>query len=78
MTNSRPNVTGLTWLRSLIRDVEGAIVIYIALIAPVLIGVGALTLDLGRLITLNTELQSAADAASLAAATAPSAPASRR
>jgi Flp pilus assembly protein TadG len=59
---------GLTWLRSLVRDVKGAIAIYIALIAPVLIGIGALTLDLGRLITLNTELQSAADAASLAGA----------
>jgi len=68
MTDSRPKMSGLSWLRSLVRDVKGAIVIYIALIAPVLIGVGALTLDLGRLITLNTELQSAADAAALAGA----------
>ena len=68
MTDSRPNMSGPTGLRSLVRDVEGAIVIYIALIAPVLIGVGALTLDLGRLMTLNTELQSAADAAALAGA----------
>ncbi len=40
MTDNRPNMSGLTWLRSLVRDVKGAIVIYIALIAPVLIGVG--------------------------------------
>jgi Flp pilus assembly protein TadG len=61
-------MSGLTWLRSLVRDTKGAIAIYMALITPVLIGIGALTLDLGRLITLNTELQSAADAAALAGA----------
>ena len=54
--------------RSPVRDIRGAVAIYIAFVAPVLLGVGALTLDLGRLITLNTELQSAADAAALAGA----------
>ncbi len=68
MTDSRPKKSGPTSLRSLVRDVKGAIALYLALIAPVLIGVGALTLDLGRLITLNTELQGAADAAALAGA----------
>ena len=60
------SVSGL--IGSLIRDNRGAIAVYIAIITPVMIGVGAMTLDLGRLITLNTELQYAADAASLAGA----------
>jgi hypothetical protein len=44
------------------------VAIYIGLVAPVMFGVGALTMDLGRLMTLNTELQAAADAAALAGA----------
>ena len=68
MMISRPVVRGLGLWRSLVRDIRGAVAIYIAFVAPVLLGVGALTLDLGRLITLNTELQSAADAAALAGA----------
>ena len=54
MTDSQPKKSGSTSFRSLVRDVKGAIAIYVALIVPVLIGIGALTLDLGRLITLNT------------------------
>ncbi len=54
--------------KSLIRDARGAVAIYVAIVVPVLFGVGALTLDVGRLITLHTELQAAADAASIAGA----------
>ncbi len=42
--------------------------VYVAIVAPVLFGVGAPTLDVGRLITLHTELQAAADAAAIAGA----------
>ncbi len=61
-------ISGSGFIRSLIRDNRGAVAIYIAIITPVMIGVGALTLDIGRLITLHTELQYAADSASLAGA----------
>ena len=54
--------------KSLIRDARGAVAVYVAIVAPVLFGVGALTLDVGRLITLHTELQAAADAAAIAGA----------
>ena len=54
--------------KSLIRDARGAVAVYVAIVAPVLFGVGALTLDIGRLITLHTELQAAADAAAIAGA----------
>ena len=68
MRDARRIMTGRTWLRSLVQDTRGAVAIYIALVAPMLLGIGALTLDLGRLMTLNTELQAAADAAALAGA----------
>ncbi len=63
MTMSRP-------LRSLVRDVRGAVAVYVAIVSPALLGIGALSIDLGRLMTVNTELQSAADAAALAGAAA--------
>ncbi len=66
--DGRRNETALNVLKSLVRDTSGAVAIYIAIVAPVLLGVGALTMDLGRLMTLNTELQGAADAAALAGA----------
>ena len=66
--NGRWNKTALNFLESLARDVRGSVIIYIAIMAPVMFGVGALSLDLGRLMTLNTELQGAADAAALAGA----------
>ncbi len=55
-------------LRSLARHVRGTVAVYVAITAPVLLGIAALTLDLGRLITVNTHLQSAADAAAMAGA----------
>ncbi|MCH6577987.1 MAG: hypothetical protein IH807_09180, partial [Proteobacteria bacterium] len=54
--------------KSPFRDARGAVAVYVAIVAPVLFGVGALTLDVGRLITLHTELQAAADAAAIAGA----------
>jgi Flp pilus assembly protein TadG len=68
MSDIRRKISGLGFIGSLMRDNRGAIAVYIAIITPVMIGVGAMTLDIGRLITLNTELQYAADAASLAGA----------
>ncbi len=50
------------------RDPRGTIAVYVAITAPVLLGIGALTLDLTRIMGVNTALQSAADAASLAGA----------
>ncbi len=66
--DGRRNETALNVLKSLARDTSGAVAIYIAIVAPVMLGVGALSIDLGRLMTLNTELQGAADAAALAGA----------
>ena len=68
MRDARRIMTGRGWPRSLAQDTSGAVAIYIALVAPILLGIGALTLDIGRLITLNTELQAAGDAAALAGA----------
>ena len=68
MRDARRIMTGRGWPRSLVQDTRGAVAIYIAIVAPMLLGIGALTIDLGRLMTLNTELQAAADAAALAGA----------
>lgn len=50
------------------KKVRGNFVIFTALMATALVGVGALSLDLGRLFVLRSEMQNAADAAALAAA----------
>lgn len=50
------------------RKQHGAILALMAILIIVLIGIGALALDLGRLFVQRTELQNAADAAALAAA----------
>lgn len=50
------------------RAEDGGVAIYSALAITVVIGVGALSLDLGRYMNLHTELQHAADAAALAGA----------
>ncbi len=47
---------------------EGAVAIYVAFVSVVMIGFGALVVDAGRVYTLQTELQNAADAAALAGA----------
>ena len=50
---------------SLARDERGSTAVNVAIAAAVVLGVGGLTLDLGRLVTLNTEMQNYADAAAL-------------
>jgi hypothetical protein len=47
---------------------HGAVAIYVGLTSVVMLGFGALVVDGGRLFTVNTELQNAADAAALAGA----------
>jgi len=65
------NKKTLSWLpkcEEFLQDQSGAIAVYVGLIAFVLAGVGALTLDLGRLFVTGTETQSYVDAAALAGA----------
>jgi hypothetical protein len=50
------------------KKIKGSYLIFTALIATALVGVGALSLDLGRLFVLRSEMQNAADAAAMAAA----------
>ncbi|MCZ6847933.1 MAG: pilus assembly protein TadG-related protein, partial [Alphaproteobacteria bacterium] len=54
--------------RCFLKTEDGGVAIYVALVSAVMIGFGALVVDLGRLFTLQTELQNAADAAALAGA----------
>ncbi len=68
MWNNRKRAKAAESLRSLARHVRGTVAVYVAICAPVLLGIGALTLDLGRLMSVNTHLQSAADAAAMAGA----------
>ncbi len=68
MRDNLRRVTAAESLRSLARDARGAIPVYVAVCAPMLLGIGALSVDLGRVMTVNTELQNAADAAALAGA----------
>ncbi len=68
MWNNRKRAKAAESLRSLARHVRGTVAVYVAITAPVLLGIGALTLDLGRLMTVSTHLKSAADAAALAGA----------
>ncbi len=68
MGNGRPEPKRARGLRSLWRDRRGAVTIYVVISMPMLLGIGALSIDLGRLMSVNTELQSAADAAAMAGA----------
>jgi Flp pilus assembly protein TadG len=54
--------------RSLLRDARGTIAVYVAISTPVLLGIGAISLDLTRIMSVNTDLQSAADAAAMSGA----------
>ncbi len=54
--------------RCFLKTEDGGVAIYVALVSAVIIGFGALVVDLGRLFTLQTELQNAADVAALAGA----------
>ena len=53
-------------LRRLKRDERGAVLVYFTVGSVILMGVLALSTDLGRLFTLGTELQHHADAACIA------------
>lgn len=55
-------------MQRLMRSQRGAYLVIVSLLLVVLIGFGALALDLGRLFVLRSEMQNAADAAALAAA----------
>jgi Flp pilus assembly protein TadG len=54
--------------KSLVRDERGAVLVYVSIALTVFMGFAALVIDGGRLFTLNTEMQSAADALALAGA----------
>ncbi len=55
-------------LRDLRDNEDGAVLIYVTMISVVMLGMGVLAIDAARLFDLNTQLQNAADAAALAAA----------
>ena len=54
--------------RSWRRDRSGATAVYVALLAPLLLGTGVLAVDVGRLVVLRSQMQNAADAAAISAA----------
>ncbi len=58
----------IKFISRFLRGNKGGVAIYVALVSTIMLGFGALVIDLGRLFTLHTELQSAADAAALAGA----------
>ncbi len=68
MRPNRRSIGQAISLRALLGDERGAVAAYVAIISVVMIGVGALAVDLGRLYTLDTELQAIADAAAMACA----------
>src|SRR5262245_49005979 len=55
--------------RSLHGDRRGGVAIYSALMVTAVIGAGAVAVDVGRLVVLQTQMQNAADAAALSAVT---------
>src|SRR3954471_10742216 len=57
-------------LRRGIRDDRAFVMVWFAIVLPVMLALFALSLDLGRATTMNTELKIMADAAALAAAKA--------
>ena len=66
-TNNRA-VSAWSRLRDLRDNEDGAVLIYVTMISVVMLGMGVLAIDAARLFDLNTQLQNAADAAALAAA----------
>jgi Flp pilus assembly protein TadG len=58
----------LKWLRRLIWDERGVVAIYEAFLLMLILAMGVLTIDFGRLVVLNSQIQNAADNAALAAA----------
>jgi len=62
--------TGLRSVKDLARDDQGTVFVYFTVLAAVLFGLAGLSVDMGRLVSTNTQAKSAADASALAAATA--------
>src|SRR5919198_1298212 len=56
------------WASKIIEDERGAVLIYVTLMLPVLIGTALLAIDASRLYNLATTLQKGADALALAGA----------
>ncbi len=56
------------WIRRFAQEERGAVLIYVSLMLPVLMGVSLLAIDGARIYNLGTELQKAADALALAGA----------
>lgn len=55
-------------LATLKRDTRGSVAIYVAAVGAVVIGIGALGIDVGRMAVLRSQIQNAADAAAMSAA----------
>ncbi|MEQ9641769.1 MAG: pilus assembly protein [Alphaproteobacteria bacterium] len=55
-------------IRSYFLDRHGASAVYLALVAPLLLGTGVLAVDVGRLVVLRSQMQNAADAVAISAA----------
>jgi Flp pilus assembly protein TadG len=51
------------------RDCSGGVAIYTALVMTVMVGAGAVAVDVGRMVVLQTQMQNAADSAALSAVT---------
>ncbi len=69
MIHSRNRSARKVPLRRLSKDRRGGVLVYTALVGFVVIGISALAVDLGSVVTTHTEIQSYGDAASLACAT---------
>ncbi|WP_448187742.1 pilus assembly protein TadG-related protein [Azospirillum sp. sgz301742] len=62
--------TGLRSVSDLAGDDQGTVFLYFTVLAAVLFGFAGLAVDVGRLVSTNTQAKSAADASALAAVTA--------
>lgn len=61
----------MSWFRTLRRlphDENGAALVYVTALLPLLLGAGVLVIDYGRLVNIENQVQNAADAAALAGA----------
>jgi Flp pilus assembly protein TadG len=56
------------WLRHFARQDRGAVLAYVTIALPVLVGLGILAVDVSRLSNLSTSMQKGADALAIAGA----------
>lgn len=68
MISQRPADRTPPGRRSFTSDLRGTVLVWAAILLPAFLGIAALAVDIGRLYSLQTQLQNAADAAALAAA----------